>query len=426
MKVINRKQLNAFGGINFIYEHLNELKCQSILKNNLPPLANQSRYNWKDIFYSFLSIYYCGGDCIEDININLKQHLGKNPFCKIPSADRILDRLKQLAIPSFTCKTERGIVEHDVNRNENLTKLNIELLAKLGVFDKEELTVDYDNTIIFTEKKDSKRNYKRGRGYQPGVATINTNNILYIENRNGNSDAKSFQAETLENMFRQLRQNNVKPIDNFRADAASYQLKVIKTVNKYCSNFFIGGRNSYVEKYFGTITDWTETKDSKGNKVFVGETEFTPFGKHKHNQNYRLIIRKRKNKSKQTDLFTQDDYEYRAIVTNNKGKTAIEVYRFYNQRGAMEKQFDILKNDFGWNNMPFSSLANNNVFLYFTAICRNLYNNIIKIFSRKYNGLQPNFRMKKFLFRFIILPSNWITIGRQKILSIYGQIHYKT
>ncbi|WP_445955971.1 transposase [Yeosuana sp.] len=240
MKIINRKQLNAFGGINFIYEHLNGLQCQSTLESNLPPLANQSQYNWKDIFHSFLSIYYCGGDCIEDININLKQHLGKNPFCKIPSADRVLDRLKQLAVPSFTCRTERGTVEHDVNRNDNLAKLNTELLDKLGAFDQEELTVDYDNTIIFAEKKDSKRNYKRGRGYQPGVATINTDNILYIENRNGNSDAKPFQAETLENMFGQLKQNNVGPIDNFRADAASYQLEVIKTVTKHCTNFLSG------------------------------------------------------------------------------------------------------------------------------------------------------------------------------------------
>tara|TARA_R110001583_G_scaffold86177_1_gene225398 strand:- start:4978 stop:5199 length:222 start_codon:yes stop_codon:yes gene_type:complete len=71
----------------------------------------------------------------------------------------------------------------------------------------------------------------------------------------------------------------------------------------------------------------------------------------------------------------------------------------------MEKQFDILKNDFGWGHMPFSSLADNNVFLYFAAMCRNPYNNIIKVFSKKHKGPKPNFRMKKFLFRFIILQA---------------------
>lgn len=251
-----------------------------------------------------------------------------------------MDRLKQLANPSFTCKTKRGIVEHDVNRNNLLTKLKIELLKKIDAFDDEELTVDYDNTIIFTEKKDSKRNYKRGRGYQPGVATINTNHILYIENRNGNSDAKSFQAETLKNMFEQLKQNNVRPIDNFRADAASYQLEVIKTINEYCANFYIGRRNSYVEKYFNTITDWVETKDGKGNKVLVGETEFTPFAKDKHNKTYRLVIRKRKSKSGQTDLFTKDDYEYRAIITNNKEKPQLK-YTISTTKGAPWKSNSI-------------------------------------------------------------------------------------
>ena len=101
--------------------------------------------------------------------------------------------------------------------------------------------------------------------------------------------------------------------------------------------FFIGGRNSYVEKYFNAITDWTETRDSKGNKVFVGETELTPFEKDKHNQTYRLVIRKQKSKSKQTGLFTQDDYEYRPIVTNNKGKNAAEVYPFLQPKGRYGK-----------------------------------------------------------------------------------------
>lgn len=426
MKVINRKQINAFGGINFIYQHLDKLKFEDILESNLPKLATQTKYNWKDIFYSFLSIYYCGGDCIEDINTNLKSHIGENPFCKLPSADRVLDRFKELANPTFTCRTKRGIVDHQVNRNDSLTKLNIEILKKLDVFNSEELTIDYDNTIIFNEKNDSKRTYKRGKGYQPGVATINIDNVLFVENRNGNSDAKSFQDETLKNMFEHLKANNIKPIDNFRADAASYQLDIIKTVSKYCKNFYIGGRNSYIEKYFKDIETWIKTTDYKGNEVFVGEINYIPFVADKHNQSYRLVVRKRKSETKQGNLFTEDDYEYRAIITNNKDKTTLEVFEFYNQRGSMEKQFDILKNDFGWNHMPFSNLANNQVFLYFTAMCRNLYKHIIDSFSTKYSGVASSFRMKKFIFRFIILPSNWIRAGRQKVLAIYGKLSYKT
>jgi len=92
----------------------------------------------------------------------------------------------------------------------------------------------------------------------------------------------------------------------------------------------------------------------------------------------------------------------------------------------MEKQFDILKNDFGWNYMPFSKLNQNTVFLYITAICRNLYHNIIGHFSKIINSLEPTFRVKKFLFRFIILPAKWIKRARQNYLRIYGKINFST
>lgn len=60
-----------------------------------------------------------------------------------------------------------------------------------------------------------------------------------------------------------------------------------------------------------------------------------------------------------------------------------DVVYYYNQRGAIEKEFDVLKNDFGWKKLPFSELAQNLVYLQITAICRNLYHYIITNFSKK-------------------------------------------
>jgi hypothetical protein len=98
-----------------------------------------------------------------------------------------------------------------------------------------------------------------------------------------------------------------------------------------------------------------------------------------------LIVKRKPTDDGQLNLFTQDHYEYRAILTNNTQWTASEIAQFYNHRGYIEKRFDMLKNDFGWNNMPFSILKQNTVFLYLTAICRNLYHNIIRYFSEKPN-----------------------------------------
>ena len=93
---------------------------------------------------------------------------------------------------------------------------------------------------------------------------------------------------------------------------------------------------------------------------------------------YRLVVKRKKNKSGQVNMITQDAYDYRSIITNDFEKSAKEIAHIYNQRGGMERTFDILKNDFGWDNMPFSTLERNHVFLILTAVVSNLYKMLIK------------------------------------------------
>ena len=163
----------------------------------------------------------------------------------------------------------------------------------------------------------------------------------------------------------------------------------------------------------------------------VGEIRIIPFQKQarenkQQGKEYRLVVKRKPKEDGQLNLITQDAYEYRAIITNNSELSALEVALFYNHRGNMEKQFDILKNDFGWNHMPFSKLSQNAVFLYITAICRNLYYNIIHHFSKMVKTLEPTFRLKKFLFRFIILPAKWVKRARQYQLRVFGKIDFST
>lgn len=431
MNIQKSSELSAFGGINFVFEYLENKKISNLFENHLPELNKQSKYCWKDLIYSLMSIYMCGGNCIEDLNDHLKPHFIKNPFLKLPSPDTVLRRLSELSEPTKTCQTERGVVNHLYNTNKTLDLLNLKLLKILGVFNSKQITIDYDNTIIPSEKQDCSMTYKRFKGYQPGVCTINENNILYLENRGGNSDAKSFQHKTLERVFNLLDQQLLRKPDHFRADAASYQYKVIKLLNKKVVHFYIGCRNSYVEKYFTKIKLWKSIIDSTGQTIEVGEITIKPFLDQSKKDSvqpkpYRLIVKRKANKTNQIGVFTKDAYEYRAILTNNFEMTPTQVAHFYNQRGNMEKQFDILKNDFGWKNMPFSTIAKNTVFLYLTAMFRNIYNTVIKYFSKKVKGLKPQFRIKKFIFRFIILPAKWVYRARQNQLRIYGNLNFYT
>jgi hypothetical protein len=98
---------------------------------------------------------------------------------------------------------------------------------------------------------------------------------------------------------------------------------------------------------------------------------------------------------------------------------------FYNQRGASEKIFDELNNDFLWKNLPFSFLNENTVFMMIMAMCRNFYLAIVENFSKKLDFIEPNFRLKKFIFRFVVVPYKWIKKGGQKTLKLFTDKSYE-
>jgi len=425
MKVVTSSQINAFGGLNFIHQALHQFNIADLLDRNLPSLARQSKYSWKDIFYSFLSIYYAGGNCVEDIQTVLSHHFGKSPFFNLCSPDTVLRRFKSLAVADSFCRTPRGSVDHRFNHNAMLVDLNIQLLDKLGVFAKESIVLDYDNTIVLTEKKDSKMTYKKAYGYQPGVCFVNQEQVLFIENRNGNSDAKSYQAQTLARMFDRLDAHQVGKIDKFRADAASHQFEVIQLLEHKVKHFYIGARNSYVQSCYSKVEKWYPTTDTLGQTIWIGETMYTPFQKRKdvvEGKSYRLLVKKKKSLNKQGNLITGDAYDYRSVITNDYQIDVEQGLKFYYQRGKAEQQFDILKNEFGWKKPCFSEHCNNTVFFYLSAMCKNLYSHLIDKLSRICNRVSRKYRMKRLIFSFITMPAKWIKRSRQWQLKIYQNI----
>src|SRR3990167_3624448 len=118
MKVINSHPINPFGGLNFVFEAFDKLQLDDILEQGLPSLPPQTKYQWKDILYSFWGIYFCGGDCIEDLSGNLNSHIAKNPFVKIPSPDRVLDRFKELSLGKDLFSVPRGKRLHEFSLHQ--------------------------------------------------------------------------------------------------------------------------------------------------------------------------------------------------------------------------------------------------------------------------------------------------------------------
>ena len=198
--------------------------------------------------------------------------------------------------------------------------------------------------------------------------------------------------------------------------------------------FFIKARmTGALEKAIANIKEWKEIKIGD-SIVLRGSTSFAPFARSARdhgdiNDNlkvYRVVVTKEARRDGQINIFTGEAYYYSPVMTNDFDMTDDEVVYFYNARGAQEREFDVLKNDFGWDKMPFSKLEQNTVFLLIMAMCRNLYAHIIEKFSKKVKYLLPNFRIKKFIFRFVCVPGKWVSSGRIKKLRLYGKLSFKT
>jgi hypothetical protein len=150
--------------------------------------------------------------------------------------------------------------------------------------------------------------------------------------------------------------------------------------------------------------------------VEVCSVNYTPF---KGDKTYRYVVSRERNKTGQTDLEFQDNFIYRAILTTDIDSSDQQVIEYYNQRGAAENIFDEMNNDFGWKKLPFSFLEQNTLFMQVMAMCRNFFLHLLTVFSEKVSFVKTTYRLKKFIFRFVVVPFKWIAHSRQNILKLY-------
>lgn len=352
----------------------------------------------------------CGAERLED-TVFLKSHLDGIPNLALPSPDRISGIFRSLATPTFATPTKRDS-HHEFSHNMTLNKLMIDIAKKLNVISGN--TLDYDNVIIETHKQDSTWTYKKNKGYQPGVAFIGQTPV-YIEGRSGNSPAMHKLAETLDSCLRLLKEKGVK-FKYFRSDSAAYQFDVIKLLEAHGKEFFIRADTVKAMRLEAEkIKSW-ETVTTSQQTFEIGEMDYLPFfGKYTAKEEpkfYRAVVKRVKD--------IDGNYSYYSILTNNYTMPKGEVLYFYNQRGAIERNFDDLKNNFNWKRIPFSNLNENLVFMIIGAMASIVYRYLINVFSKKLEFVKKNFRLKNFIFNFITVSSQWV----DGILKLFTDKNY--
>ena len=425
----SNENITPFGGFNFCHELFNQTSLPQLIDQQLGQRVTSFGFSYSEILTNHMAIFLNGGDCTEDINVHLRENLKQIRGMAVCSADTILRGIKELATPSTDYLSDNGII-HQFNINPKLNTLLVKSLLKTKQLVKTSAyTLDYDNQVIATEKYDAAKTYKKCEGYQSGIASIGKQ-IVYIEGRNGNSPAKYKQSETLERSFSLLETEGIR-INRFRADSASYQKDVIDLATQKEMLFYIRAtRCASMEQKIGALPSeaWskirlgTQEMPACGRQEIAEIHDYQPFGKKK---TYRLVVSRIKRKDKQTGLFTGTDHTYRAIITNDLQWDSQQITSFYNKRGESEKTFDAMNNDFGWAKLPCSFLNENTAFMILTAIYANFYAYMMGVFSKKISWLESNFRLKKFVFRFITVPAKWIKTGRQYVIKLYTEKDYR-
>ncbi len=377
-KVTNStKKVNPFGGIFFVINDLKNKGLSKLIDSQLGKRVKQARYSYSDIILNWAYCNLCGAERLEDI-----EKLRDSLDMKLPSHDSLGHVFK-----SFSRKLIH-INDHEFSIHKPLNKLMVRTALNLGLLNTQKsYTLDYDNTIIEHQKYDKKMTYKMIKGYQPGVSFIDKIPV-YIEGRNGNSNAAFQITETVERSLELLEESGIK-IKRFRSDSAAYARPMLKMLDKKGIDFFIRPRKSHkIMDSLADATGWSTIELYR--KTYQAKSiDYTPIGGSK----YRMVIYRTEAK---------DEWKYLSVITNNWTMSEYEIIRFYNQRGEIERNFDDLKNNFNWGHLPFSFLNENTVFMIISAIVSIIYQYLIREFSKKVDFVKRTHRLKNFIYHFIV------------------------
>jgi hypothetical protein len=385
---IKSENLTPFGGIFPVMEQFDS-SLSSVIDSTLGLRCKFYGYQYSEIIRSLMSVYFCGGSCIEDVTTHLMKHLSLHPTLRTCSADTILRAIKELTRDNISYTSDTGRV-YDFNTADTLNTLLLNCLLATGQLKAGgEYDVDFDHQFLETEKYDAKPTYKKFLGYRPGVAVIG-DMIVGIENSDGNTNVRFHQQDTLRRIFERLERNNI-AVNRFRADCGSCSEEIVEQVEKHCKSFYIrANRCSSLYEDILALRGW-KTEEINGT-VFELNSILVEKWKGKA---CRLVIQRQRRTDGELDLW-EGEYTYRCIMTNDYGSSVREIVEFYNLRGGKERIFDDMAGGFGWNRLPKQ----------------------VKKF-----GLKTTSRIKAFVFKFISVPAKWTRTSRQSVLNMYTDNH---
>jgi hypothetical protein len=348
-----RDMITPHAGLALMGEFAVGVGLDKALDRYLPAPGSGAGYLASEHVFPLVLMLNGGGGKLEDSR-EIREDVGLREILhleRMPSSDATGDWLRRTG-------SNGGL--------EGLEKVNRKMLKRVLKREKHKgYTLDIDATGIEAEKESAKMTYKGYRGYMPMVGHLGENGLIVgDEFREGNDSPGSRNLEFVRYCKRQLPKG--KKIKAFRSDSAAYQAKVINHCQEKGIEFAIGGDLDAAVK--NVIRSMREEEWQPYQNGFIGETVHSM---EETKEAFRLVVIRR---PYQGDLFDKEESteKYTTIATN-RGGSAEEVVRWYNQRGeSSENRIKELKIGFGMERMPCGQFEANAVFFRIGVLAYNV------------------------------------------------------
>ena len=123
---ITSERITPLGGIFHVREQFSRY-VGPVIDKVLGLRCTSFGYQYGEIAGSLASVYFCGGDCVEDVTSHLMPHLSLHPTLRTCSSDTILRAISELATANTTYTSDTG-KSYDFNTATRLNRLLVKAL----------------------------------------------------------------------------------------------------------------------------------------------------------------------------------------------------------------------------------------------------------------------------------------------------------
>ena len=369
-----KDKLTSCGGLLIVTELMERLKLPELINQHFPAPKSNRGFQPATYVQTLILMQHSDNPHLDDVRYlqneaDLRQLMGLE---QIPQRSALSNWLHRIG--------------KDPSSKKSFVAVNQQLL-QAGLHHCKSVTLDIDASEIIANKTGAKWTYKKNKGYMPMFGHIaETGQIVGCDFREGNASPARDNFEFIQECESNLPADV--SITAFRADAASYQVKVIQHCEEKKIKYAIRAKSSpKMKREIEVLTedDWQPMLDKQGQPVDGQSTCRIPYYIGDYEKPFTLVIQRTEKKEEaepelDLGLHEVDDaligqkMIYRAIATNRESSSDSAIIHWYNQRGeASENRIKELKLDFGGDTLPCSDFDANALYLLICTLAFNLF-----------------------------------------------------